>query len=396
MSAELIRAAGNVPLEMLSRIAGAVAQGNSLPERTATSRLSPVVIIDSKLSETDQENLVDILQTMNSIYAGYYLQCFNHEMLKITNAEAVRLMDSMSTDRSVVGSLANSGYGDLVDVESLTDFPDHTLYSMEHLDLESIDMARGAFNDPDRQTSERRNSGGKDNYRSIQTLNEDSNLAVGKIVEVKIQSNPGEGRNAGSTQEVSVPIAVKLVPAVIRSNDMVEVAKYANPMKSMKERWEGLRSGRLDVTDYLTARDLVENEAKLLRVDGGGLILSNKKRRSRNFFSALASGYASPNAVSSMFVISKTTAEKMEVMLRGQLSKPRTRKRFFESTVAMMLVVVDPLRERFTIHCKGIEDSGTYTMEDIKNASKKAGSSDIDSILKAFRMGNTPPVNNQY
>ena len=126
--------------------------------------------------------------------------------------------------------------------------------------------------------------------------------------------------------------------------------------------------------------------------DRTGTLLSIRSKRTKGIWAALVSGQASPNAVSTMSIVSKQTAEQMEMALKGKFRSARTRDEYFKSNTSMMLIVVDTVMERFTIYQRGIADAGTYTLDDIKNSTKRTGVQDIESIMKAYKLGESPSL----
>jgi len=82
----------------------------------------------------------------------------------------------------------------------------------------------------------------------------------------------------------------------------------------------------------------------------------------------------------------------MEAALGGRLKSSRVRDNYFRSNTAMMLVVVDMSSERFTLYQRSIDDVGSYTLEDIKKNGSKANGVDIESVLKAYNLGNAPTL----
>lgn len=347
------------PLEMASRVSDAVQamQADSLPEYTAPTRLSPIVLIDKKVLDVDQILVKSLLQTMLSVYTAHYLQAINIAM-NVGDVKVLRLLNSMSTDRSVLSAAGNSLW---LSNEALDDSVDYLVnYSLEA----DNDMRPAPKFDQD---------------KTIKTIQEEVNLAIGKLVEVKIAS--GE-------HSVSIPINVNVAPKSIRSSEIVAIITANSTDRSATARYHQWRSGEISfIRDYLLNMDLIDQDFKALKADTTGSMLSIRSKRTKGILATLASGQASPNAVSAMVVVSKSTAKEMEIAMRGKLKSSRVRDKYFKNGSTMMLVVVDSEMERFTMYQRGIDDFNEYTLDDIKGAATRTGANDIDSILQAYKAG---------
>jgi hypothetical protein len=334
-------------------------KGSSLPEYTSSTRLSPMTMIDKKLTLMEGTALQNILQTMLSIYTAHYLQAISL-MTKVNGVETIELLDRFSTDPKlgdfIYGKLKGSARG----TESIALLP-----SMEEEDTE-VNMPVTA------------------NMPNKVNLDDSSNLAVGKLVHVHI----GVGTN-----KVTIPVTVALSPKVIDSNVLPDVLAMTDVDTSFMGRYHQWRAGEIEsFIDFVFATDLIEKDRKALLNDKSGVYKTLRERNTSGSIKNLITGKASVNMASAMAVVDKSTSEELEYALKGKLKSAKVRQRYFENTYSMMLVVVDTRAERLTIHQRGIADSGLYTFDDIKNASKKTNAIDIDSILKAYKLGESPTL----
>jgi len=223
-----------------------------------------------------------------------------------------------------------------------------------------------------------------DNDKTIHNIMDDSNLSVGKILDVKLVQGD---------QTITMPVSVVLNTKVIESDDFVSICKVNHQDKTFMGRWHKWRSGEISfIKDYLLCLDLIEADKKALLADKTHSLLSMRSKRYKGVMATLLSGYASPNAVSTMIIISKDTANKVEITMRGSFKSHTVREKYFDSNSTMMLVVVDTKMERFTIYQRGISDYSEYTLDDIKHNDKKPNGVDIDSVLKAYQLGNAANI----
>lgn len=423
------------PLEMASRVTEFLrsATVDSLPEYTAPTRLTPVVLIDKKVSDVDQNLTKALLQTLLSIYSAHYLMAVNME-LNVGDVNVMRIMDKFSTDRDMLRAtgtstflgLANESFYQALDcgvpgLENSNNVDKRTYnihndnsrhdYRQDHRDqsrYDNRDQSRHTTNNfipetgPDaeeftlhrgvgmRDTDGRATQFGSghgpagSNKDSIASIYDESDLAVGKILDVKVSS----GNNT-----ISIPVTVSVIPKMIASQDLIDITTANAVDKSFSGRWHAWRSGEIRfVKDYLLCLDLQEADRKALMADNTGTLLAMRSKRTKGILAALVSGRASPNAVSTMVVVSKDTAQQMEFALKGKFSSGHVRDQWFSSTIAMMLVVVDTVMERFTIYQRGIGHPGTYTLDDIKRNNKSTAGSDIETIMKAYKLGQAPSL----
>lgn len=401
------------PLEMANFAAKSISSltSQSLPEYTAPTRLAPVVLVDRKVRDVNEEMLRALLQTLLSIYTAHYLRAIQ---LDIAGAHAIKILDKFATDRDIKRSLGTSDWltegREYLGLEALEhpkhslptdwsairkDFGQEGLISIHEDDLqdEGFEMEASKIfkRGQDHVDQKDRVPGGDKNDAAYKEIQEDSNLAVGKLIEVRMTTRDTEGKSSGT---IGIPVQATLMPSMISPSDIITITQNNSLDKTMKGRWHGMRSGQLRfVRDYLLNLDLIEQDKKALMADKTGTLLKARNKRLKNIIAALGSGRASPNAVSSMMIVSKETARQMEVAMGGKkLRSPRVRQEYFKGNVLMALVVVDPVMERFTIYQRGIADAADYTFADIKNNNKKAGGVDLESVLKAYRLGDTAPL----
>lgn len=342
---------------------------NNLAEYTKKCRVVSKCILDNKLLNLDPKVLRSILQTELSLYAGFYLTAVNMTA-QVGNVSVMRLLDKFSTDSDVLSAVGNSVWW-------------QSMEGYEYIDPDSIKLpnySSESFDDDDDEMLKFKGSSKPyDNKDTIQKINDESNLVVGKILDVKIVSGD---------QSVTIPIQIMLSPISMASNDIVTSASFNSSDKTMVGRWRQWRSGEISFfKDYLLALDQVEANRKGLVADKTGVLTAIQSQRSKGILATLLRGYAAPNAVSAMLNISKDTSKQLEYTLRGKLTDFTTRKRYFEGNSLMSLIVIDPQMERFTVFQRGISEYGTYTFDDVKNNSTKTTGTDIESILKAYSAG---------
>ena len=345
------------PLEMVQLITSLAreASASSLPEFTAATRLTPMVLIDQTLTRGDDDALQNILQTLASIYAAHYLQAIR--IADTAGISTVELLDQFATNRTVTGGGIGSGYMEKAaraGMESLAmgKLPDYT-----QVGLESRDDNR---------------------------LNEHVNLAIGRLLNVPL--TVGE-------RTITMPVSLTINPHVVSTEAIPSVLADIDTDTSYTARFHKYSSGEIDsFMDYLFGLDLIENDKKALMNDETGIYSEARKRKAEGRWKSLLTGRKSINQASTMAVITTAAAEELELSLKGRLKSGRTREKYFETTNSMLLAVVDPRMERLTIYQRGIDEYGMYTYRDIENNGSKSGAVDVGSILKAYKLGDAPTL----
>lgn len=352
-----LKTATTTALEMASRLGQISSAGQgSLPASTASTRLAPVTIIDNRFANADPAQVTALLQTLVSLYSGYYLQAVSLAM-NVDGASVLSILDQFS-DNSDVRKALGSRVAEWASTEDLEVLPMEWSNEDDFMPtLESKD--------------------------AIRTIAEPSNLAVGKLIEVTLTGERGN--------KVTVPVQITLLPKVLDSRDIVGVTAANSTDKSYKGRYIKMRMGEIRfVKDWIFAMDLIEADRKAITMDKTGLLLKNRSKRLGAFLKDIIRGKTSPNSISSMMIVTTETAREMELAQGGKFESSKVRAKYFESNALAMLVVVDVQMERFTLYQRGIAEPGRYTFEDIKDNDRKAGSNDLTAIMKAYRLGEAP------
>ena len=363
----------STPLEIAQQVSSTISslKNKSLGEYTASSRLTPMVLIDKRLLTLDHKQLNGLMQTMLSVYSAYYLQAVNMAM-RIGDVSVMRILDQFSTDRSLINAAGASAW---LSNESIDDTK-YLLPLLSNIGLEGSfgDNGWGSFDD-----GLNKNDSKIDNDKAIHNITDESNLVVGKIIDVKLVS--GE-------HHTTIPVTVTLSPKGIEPEDFLNISRANGSDTSWTARWHMWRSGEIKfVKDFLLVQDIIEADKKALLADKTHTLLTTRSRRTKGVLAAIISGHASPNAVSTMILISKQTAHDLELILKGSLKSPHVRSVYFESTSAMMLVVVDPKMERFIMYQRGIADYKEYTLDDVKGNAKSTNGLNVTDIMQAYKVG---------
>lgn len=276
------------------------------------------------------------------------------------------------TEYKEIGDLGEESLG----IEKNNDFLD------EYFSNKTTETSK---NDKDRSVQRTSDLAEKVQYdKTFKSILDKTDLVVGKQLEVRFRAND---------RDVTIPVIITLVPKVIQSEDYIKINENSAVDTTIFGRWHQWRSGEIRfVQDYLLCQDLIKKDKDAMIADKTGTLGNIKSKRTKNILAAVISGDASPNAVSAMVIITKQTAKDLEFVIKGKLSSPTVRDRYFNGNSTMMLVVVDPTYERFTMYLRGIADPCEYTLDDIKSNGTKANGVDINDVLKFYKMGSAPTL----
>lgn len=205
---------------------------------------------------------------------------------------------------------------------------------------------------------------------------------------------------------VAIPIMVRLLVNVVPTRTLESLLVRYKEDISFSERWFSWRAGRIRFwKDLVMCQDLVRehkrtvidaendvvgkidsrvNKAIIAKTANIGLKAATDRYDDIKTIDTLSFGVAS-----NLYVITASEATKFEYFLGGKLSDIRTRNKLFGNGYAMILVVVDPDRERVKFYINGVDGYTDLSVKEIKSMSKNKGP-DIGDMLKMLQMGMSP------
>lgn len=377
-------------------------QSTSLIQYTGSTRITPLTIVDTSL--LSQPELQDILQVAASLYSGYYLMGMQYTVNSIDGVSVVRQLDKLRPTRDVGGHFGNATskvMGHLARENFMYRLPmgDEPLKPLVYPSSLGTESADGK---PVKQYHTSSPGGvlateakpGKDDKKdntpptpaydygskTLETINQDTNLAVGKMLELKVTIGQ---------QKMSIPVNLRLNTFNASPKAIVDIVANVDPHKSGNEVKALYQAGIINLWDAITAKSAVNEWRKAAIEDKTGIILREDERRRGNRLSAALSGEISVGDISGIYVISEQTASTVEGTIGGRLSDFRVREKLLAKTGVMLLVVVDPQWKRVTIYHHSIDSKSTYSFADLKRGGK-SNNHDIGMVLDAFRQGQAP------
>lgn len=415
------------------------AKADSLIRFTKATRVEPIVMIDQRVAHLPYMN--DVMQTLSSIFIGYYLQAVALAV-NVGRINVIRLLDTLNPSRDVTDAAATK----IVDTINTPSFNSMESYqfglprlgaevSMEaqvHAGKPPIGPQGATISDIGKvakqggdvgatinnslqhgQLADKMqqnltggldksklvhlhtdvseiNAGGKISQGhdlfgkdTLKSLGEAVNLSVGKLVEVNVSDN---GASA------TFPISIRLIATIVGSSILAHILGDGSRNTSAKERYHAWRAGQLEFwRDLVLCQDLIDEHKRTLLKDSTGVYDQILKRRAGNTAAGAITGSPSIGTASNLLVLSKQTAHELELSIRGKLSDFHVRQKVLESTYIMLLVVVDPQWEQVTIYHRGIALPTQLSIKELKVSNKNTGP-DVGEILKAYQLGQNPTI----
>lgn len=362
-------------------------KNDSLVKFTSHLRVEPVTLIDKRLERV--EYLSDVLQTLLSLFCGFYLQAVA-SMTNVGAINVVKMLDALNPVRD--GAMASASVVDAINGSGGVGFLSHEDSATEpkHLGLESFvsSAARGYAKVTNPDVNYRNQHGtveGKilEQGKNIKVASEAVNLAVGKLLDVTIENN---GNKA------TFPVSVRLATAVVDSEVLTHILGASGQDNSFKERYHRWKAGDLQFwRDLVLCEDLIIQQKKLLMKDKTGAMAEINRRRATNSVAALATGTPSVASASALVVLSKDTALALERQNLGKFSDLGFRNKIMLDSLAMIMVVIDTDYESVTIYTRDIQLPNKFSLRELKTANKGSGP-DVGEILKAYRIGQQPTI----
>ena len=341
------------------------AKADSLIDYTRNLRVEPITLIDSDLLYHD--GLPEVMQSLQSLFAGYYLQAVAVSTT-VGKISVMRHLDKLNPNRKPLDSAADTA-GWLLATESYK----HRLPRPNDLRV-ALEAADGSAQRPSNFGS------GRD---TMSTLKELTNLSVGKMLSVEITDG---------LHHATIPISIRLMASSIPTQSLVHILSVGNEDKSAKERYHAWKAGRLEfIKDLVFCQDLIDAHRKNLIADKDGLYANILKRHRGNQISTMVSGNPSVATASNLAVLSSDTVSQLELKINGKFKDFRTREKVFKETYMMIVAVVDKEWDRVTFYHRGISEATEVGMRDLKVANKGSGP-DVSDILKAYQIGSNPSL----
>lgn len=415
-------------LSVLNRIGDLLRRGgasDSLIGFTEVGRVEPNVLIDR--AALDADCIGEVQQSLLAIFSGYWLQAVSLSNT-IGNVRVMDRLEALNPSRNPVNTALNTFMIATESYEYGLPFPD---YETINISLESAGMgslggsaatiklpigmgSAGGQSSPNSGGSSKpgkpgaaqpgspdydpTKSGGapvsKNPLGTLQsslsksdiskTLTELANLSIGKAYEVNLVAD-----------KTSVPVIVniRLIASTISTRELIHILATGSEDNSIKERLYGWKAGKLSFwKDLVFMNDLIDKHRSDLMKDKTGTLQAIDRQKVNNTISSLISGSPTISSATNLVVLTKDTAQQLELELEGRLDKFDIRQRLIKKTGIMIMAIIDEVDyNQVTFYHRNIPQPTTVRIKDLKGSNKGNGP-DIESILKSLMGGHAPAI----
>lgn len=364
----------------------------SLTEFAKQSMINSRVYIEKNLA-TD-EILTPLMQNIMSLYCGLVFTAVNLNQ-NICGSKTVRDISSTVSSAEAFDARQKSNTFD----STMSLMKDYFVGSNKDnlLNRPYASMKRNDANDANRTQIISDNRQDNRSYSNSTKIDLKTNSVIdpepksvslpsGRILNIPMLT---DGKSSFNLQ-----LLIQLFPFFIET-DVAQEFINLNFTPSFWRRFTQFQAGEISFfKDFIFSCDLREKRMKALIKDktGGLADMINKQKNAvashwMNFLRK--PGTEKINIASTILILNKNSVDKALNKNGIDLKSSSNRKKFFENSYCMMLVVVDQMYNEVDIYYNGIEAVSTFKYEQIKRESKK-DSTDLVSIMKSYAQGLAP------
>lgn len=333
------------------------------------ARVEPLTLVDSTLVHLDY--MPDVLQTLQSQFTGFWLQALAM-LTDLNGVNVARILDPINPSRDPDYVEFTKSIKRRAGMETFT-----------HMCVEAYKWALPTAGQRflSAEADDNKSTGQAVSDSAVKEVKDAANLAVGKLINVKVKNN-GE--------EATVPVAIRLMVVEMDPTSLTALVGDKSQNDSFKNRVFDWRAGRLSfISDLVLCNDLIKERKRMLTKDKEGVYSEVRRRQQQHKKAGMLSGRASAAEASNLYVISKNSIDNLAMQFGYDIDNFSHREKIFENTAAMIIAVVDPDYERVTFYHNGLRQSSSLGIRDIKVANKGTGPNIMD-IFQAYKEGAAP------
>ena len=227
-----------------------------------------------------------------------------------------------------------------------------------------------ADHDPQRNT--------ETEYRTKEFMN-DVPIPSGRIVQVTF-----DHKDYG---KFNVNLLIQLSPIYVPTDVSQQfIAIHFKP--SISQRWLQMTAGEISFfTDFLLGNDLRRKRLDALRKDRTGILsemIDRKENAMSNMWMKMAQVTPSRQNIANTILIYDDKNFAKACSSNGiNFKNYANRQKFFNSTMSMIVVVVNPMYNRVDMYFNGMQHSSTFTFDQLKK-NAKTEATDILAMMKQY------------
>ncbi|AGX01951.1 virion structural protein [Erwinia phage PhiEaH1] len=343
------------------------AKTDNLIGYTATTRVEPITLVETAL--WNQPYTPDIMQSALSMFASLYLSAVGLSAT-LNNVTVGSRLEQFNPKRDPVNGLADT-VARMVSNEQMK-------FGLPTVRQVAVEGYRRKGND----APETNTVGAKFSRENLAQLRENTNLAVGKILDVELTAN-------GESVSTQVSVRLNTIPAV--GSSIADILTAGAQNRDLKDRYYAVKADKLRFfQDLLGCADLLDQHRKAQLNDPTGLYMKAIRDQRRNALTGWLTGKPSVASASNIVIISDETQLEIERSLTIKLSKFKDRQRIFDNSGMLVLYVVDQAYEQVEIFYRGIEHSTKLSVSQMKNANKGGNGQELLKFAEMLQQRSAP------
>lgn len=338
---------------------------SNLVSATRMGRVEPICLLTSDL--LNYEPIGSILSNSLNMFIGFYLQALAYATT-VNKVQVGKILDKFNPDRSLsIYTSGNESYQSKTNrlnshKYSNTDKYKYRLPTISNIGLEADEESAKTVNI-------------MDSYNK-------GDLMVGKTINVSVLI---DGKN------ITLPVTFNLQVGPIKPFVMDQILQTGKTDSTLSELLHDYKSGRKSLKDIIFATEAIKAHKKALLLDDTGAYREIHNRVNNSVKVTMASGVASLNTSSSIFVFSTEVAKSLERKLGIELTKDFVqRQKIFDTVKAMIMVEVDTAFDVVRIYHNGIKLSTQVSIKDIKASKKEKVGADLTDVISSLMKGKPP------
>ena len=362
----------------------------SLTSYGKTGRISSRVYIDASVAQDPV--ITDIQKTILTQYAGFIL----------TALQMNQFVTEGKTIQDLLRVVATEDFKDHQDITAVFSSDKHNVSPVAEWKPKSPAQKDEEEEDEDRKAARRkreetdkenariaRKSLDKDTSGKIVSFAGDNHIPSGKLLEVTF-TNPNN-----PDHKITLNLLVQLAPYIVPEQLAVQFI-VKDHVPGFFQRLIQWRTGEISfLKDFILNDDIVKKREKLLKLDPSGTFASMMWDQQSSRGKALGNlsldkADRARNIASSVLIFNQDTVSRAKAECGIDITDESDRNRYFATTFALMIVVVDMLYNQVTFYYNGISDSGTFSFEQLKVSNKGGSSTDLVTVMNALNQGRSP------
>ena len=415
---------------------------SSIAEVASVAQVQPFTFVGRDI--INDEELPNILQTVQSIFTAYYMQAAALQGT-VNKIAVLKILDTLNPNRNVSNIQLIKSLGDSMGGSAMSSLglgkedyeEDIPVLSPRHKPTGEALMSFECYKDnlPSSRTTGSEAMAVKYKPVYVETLsdpaaeekpkpepqivgsqvsvgeskliggiNDVTNLCVGKLVEIEItpegiieaceetdergKKTVKKSRKQGPS--LKVVVAIRLMVKQVDPELAKRIFVFAGKDHKLMSRYHQWTMGEIKFwRDVVLDQDYIDEYKKLRHADKTGIFNEIQRRALGNMRAGLATKTPSLNDAANIWVISSSNAAEIENALNGKFEDAEFRQRCFSKSYAMILVIFDKRWKRVSVYIRGNSVGTELSMADIKASSKGTGP-DITAIFQALTAGGRP------